>query len=68
MFFSSKDGTKEILIEVISYSDAAILRTAILASSPILEPFLKLFEPMSFIVLGLIRDNHREILERGGKL
>ncbi len=65
-FFLSKGKTKATLIEVFADSDAAKLRTENLVASPILESFLHLFEPTSFIVLGSIRDDHREMLEAWG--
>jgi len=45
---------------------SAKLRTEPLAAGPTLEAFLDLFEPTSFIVLGSIRDDHREMLDAWG--
>ena len=45
---------------------SAKLRTENLAAGPTLEAFLDLFEPTSFIVLGSIRDDHREMLDAWG--
>ena len=62
-WFLSKDETKATLIEVFADSDAAKLRLENLLASPVVGPFQNLFEPTSFIVLGSIKHDLREMLE-----